>query len=63
MGQYPVQHCEDGWVYNAEEDACYWFEEERLIWMDAEAKCVEKGAHLTSVNSEDELQFLRGKNE
>lgn len=39
----------------------YRFETEKKTWMNAEADCVNQGAHLTSIHSQEELDFLLGE--
>ncbi|CAJ0601321.1 unnamed protein product [Cylicocyclus nassatus] len=52
-------HCENGWAYLDETDACY----KTFYWEtfnNAESLCRNFGAHLTSIHSANENQFVAG---
>ncbi|KAM8860923.1 brevican core protein isoform 4-T4 [Synchiropus picturatus] len=55
-----VEHaCADGWV--AHMGSCYLYLSERRTWSDAEDHCQELNAHLVSISSVEEQQFLNAK--
>ncbi|XP_053741542.1 aggrecan core protein isoform X2 [Synchiropus splendidus] len=55
-----VEHgCADGWV--AHMGSCYLHLSERRTWSDAEDHCQELNAHLVSISSVEEQQFLNAK--
>uniref|UniRef100_A0AC34PV29 C-type lectin domain-containing protein n=1 Tax=Panagrolaimus sp. JU765 TaxID=591449 RepID=A0AC34PV29_9BILA len=55
-----VNICDDEWIYFPSTDFCY-----RVFyhsdWTTAENNCVERGAHLVSIHSKEENDFLQGK--
>ncbi|KAM9808129.1 aggrecan core protein-like [Neosynchiropus ocellatus] len=53
--------CADGWV--AYMGSCYLHFSERRTWSDAEDHCQELNAHLVSISSVEEQQFLNAKGE
>ena len=56
----PTEHrgdCKEGW--EAYGDSCFFFSEEKRTWFDAEAVCMEAGAHLTSCIDGTDFEFLR----
>ena len=55
------QQCDPSWIYTEHGDACYKTEPLALTWDLAEQNCVNKGAHLTSIHSQEELDFVHGK--
>uniref|UniRef100_A0A667Z767 Aggrecan core protein n=1 Tax=Myripristis murdjan TaxID=586833 RepID=A0A667Z767_9TELE len=52
----PVQGCADGWVEFM--GSCYLHFAERDTWSDAEQRCRELNAHLVSITSQEEQQFV-----
>ena len=52
--------CDFGWHHNASSlpDSCYFASDEVANATQAEGICNTKGAHLASINSEEEMQFL-----
>ncbi|CAJ0601322.1 unnamed protein product [Cylicocyclus nassatus] len=50
-------HCENGWAYFGETDACYKVFHWGAFYR-AESRCRDVGAHLTSIHSEDENHFV-----
>jgi hypothetical protein len=52
--------CDPGWTLFA--DRCFIYEKSELAWKDAESVCFNdfKGAHLVSIHSEAENQFING---
>ena len=40
---------------------CYYLEDRKMHFKDAEANCVEQGAHLASIHSQEENDFIWGK--
>lgn len=59
-----MQGCEDGWVSSplaASADSCYKFVTTQMAsWAQAEGLCVEMGAHLTVLETVDELIWMKG---
>ena len=55
-----VSYCPSEWMYFEESDACYkiFF---KATWQDAEAFCIIQNAHLVSIHSETENQFVNCK--
>ncbi|KHJ92605.1 lectin C-type domain protein [Oesophagostomum dentatum] len=53
-------HCESEWTYFVQANSCYkvFFGQK---WADAEAFCVEQGAHLASVHSAQENTFIASR--
>lgn len=52
--------CDSEWAFFNESDSCYktFY---NLKWNDAEATCVENGAHLASIHSDAENSFVAGE--
>ncbi|XP_054845536.1 C-type lectin domain family 4 member F-like [Eublepharis macularius] len=48
-----------GW--NFYKGSFYFFSQEAKTWQEAEEACMSHGAHLTSVASKEEMEYLRGK--
>ena len=48
--------CEPGW--ETFENSCYKFVDESKDWISAENDCVDSGAHLASIHSDGEVQFM-----
>ncbi|XP_071012458.1 C-type lectin domain family 4 member E-like isoform X1 [Oncorhynchus clarkii lewisi] len=46
---------EEWWSF---QDSCYLASKRKLNWKSAEEKCIELGAHLLVLNSEDELDYI-----
>lgn len=59
----PPTSCDEGWLYFAPANACYLEFNETGVqtWQPAEAICVEHGAHLASLHSEEEAKWILGK--
>uniref|UniRef100_A0A8B9QUS3 Aggrecan core protein n=1 Tax=Anas platyrhynchos TaxID=8839 RepID=A0A8B9QUS3_ANAPL len=51
-----LQNCEDGWTKF--QGHCYRHFEERETWMDAETRCREHQAHLSSIITPEEQEFV-----
>lgn len=51
-----VQGCAEGWV--AFRGNCYFHFAERDTWLEAEQHCQELNAHLVSITSQEEQQFV-----
>ena len=49
--------CEPGW--SMFKGACYRFYQDEKDWDNAEKKCVQEGAHLASLFSDEEASFVR----
>ncbi|XP_035754330.1 CD209 antigen-like protein A [Egretta garzetta] len=49
--------CSVGWKIF--EKSCYSFSTEMMSWSDAKETCIDQGAHLVTVNSEPEQEFLK----
>lgn len=52
----PVQGCADGWLEF--KGSCYLHFAERDTWSEAEQRCQELNAHLVSISSQEEQQFV-----
>ncbi|XP_050929130.1 aggrecan core protein isoform X2 [Lates calcarifer] len=52
----PVQGCAEGWLEFM--GNCYLHFAERYTWSDAEQRCQELNAHLVSISSQEEQQFV-----
>uniref|UniRef100_A0A3B4T2D9 Aggrecan core protein n=1 Tax=Seriola dumerili TaxID=41447 RepID=A0A3B4T2D9_SERDU len=52
----PVQGCSEGWVEFM--GSCYLHFAERYTWADAEQRCQELNAHLVSISSQEEQNFV-----
>ncbi|KAK5927590.1 hypothetical protein CgunFtcFv8_012730 [Champsocephalus gunnari] len=52
----PVQGCAEGWLEF--KGSCYLHFAERDTWSEAEQRCQEVNAHLVSIGSQDEQQFV-----
>ncbi|XP_030587704.1 aggrecan core protein [Archocentrus centrarchus] len=52
----PVQGCPDGWMEFM--GSCYLHFGDRDTWSEAEQRCQELNAHLVSISSQEEQQFL-----
>ena len=51
-----IGRCKNGWsIYG---NACYKVSDETTYWYDAERTCNEFGAHLTSIHSKEEADFI-----
>eukprot|EP00058_Branchiostoma_floridae_P019226 XP_002604716.1 hypothetical protein BRAFLDRAFT_80311 [Branchiostoma floridae] len=50
-------YCDDGWVIW--ENYCYLFRTQELTWQQAENRCSQVGAHLASVRTGQENEFIR----
>nr|XP_061812451.1 aggrecan core protein-like [Nerophis lumbriciformis] len=57
--QEAVHSCPEGWLEFM--GSCYLHFTDRHTWSDAEQRCQELNAHLVSVRSEEEQQFLNSK--
>lgn len=51
-----VQGCPEGWLEF--KGSCYLHFEERDTWSEAEQRCQELNAHLVSITSPEEQQFV-----
>lgn len=51
-----VQGCPDGWLEF--KGSCYLHFAERDTWSEAEQRCQELNAHLVSITSQEEQQFV-----
>ena len=51
-----IGSCEAGWTLNR--DHCYYLVNSAAFFDEAEADCVSKGGHVTSVNDQEEQSFL-----
>lgn len=51
-----VHGCAEGWLEFM--GNCYLHFAERLTWADAEQRCQEVNAHLVSISSQEEQQFV-----
>ncbi|KAK6046632.1 lectin C-type domain protein [Cooperia oncophora] len=58
---FPVscEPCEDEWIFVARVHSCYMAPHHPLTWLDAEEYCQQSGAHLVSVNSIKESDYIR----
>ncbi|CCD65631.1 C-type lectin domain-containing protein [Caenorhabditis elegans] len=54
---FPTGTCPDGWVRFS--DSCYWIEQHKQSFAEAEKRCYEKNATLFVVNSQDEWDAVR----
>ncbi|XP_044213810.1 aggrecan core protein isoform X2 [Thunnus albacares] len=52
----PVQGCAEGWLEF--KGSCYLHFSERHTWSEAEQRCQELNAHLVSISSQEEQQFV-----
>uniref|UniRef100_A0AC34FSW1 C-type lectin domain-containing protein n=1 Tax=Panagrolaimus sp. ES5 TaxID=591445 RepID=A0AC34FSW1_9BILA len=50
--------CPNGWIYNGKTGYCYFVREEVASWEENENWCFSQGAHLASVHSDDENNFI-----
>ncbi|XP_078660072.1 uncharacterized protein LOC144904802 [Branchiostoma floridae x Branchiostoma belcheri] len=54
----PAQtYCDDGWILW--ENYCYLFQTQEQKWTQAESRCTQVGAHLASVRTAQENEFIR----
>ena len=49
------------WGFTEHEGHCYAGQVELLSWSQAEANCAEYNAHVASIHSQEENDFVRGK--
>lgn len=54
-----VGHCDLGWYWNNVTNACYYHNTTKTTQPEAEELCVAQGAHLTSIGSEQEKEFIQ----
>ncbi|XP_047435769.1 aggrecan core protein-like isoform X2 [Mugil cephalus] len=50
------QQCEDGWIKF--QGNCYQHSSDREVWLDAEQRCRDLNAHLVSINTPEEQNFI-----
>ena len=53
--------CDEGWEYLAHTDSCYLHISTEKIIADAKDECLSHDAHLTPINSQEELTFASSK--
>ena len=53
--------CEEGWYYNDTINSCYKILEPVHTWYDARTACVNEGANMLSILSEEEKLYVMGK--
>lgn len=56
LGVVALQGCAEGWLDFR--GSCYLHFAERYTWTDAEQRCQELNAHLVSISSQEEQQFV-----
>lgn len=54
-----LANCEEGWIKF--QGHCYRHFEERETWMDAESRCREHQAHLSSIITPEEQEFVNSE--
>mmetsp|Transcript_36406 Transcript_36406/g.46364 ORF Transcript_36406/g.46364 Transcript_36406/m.46364 type:complete len:99 (-) Transcript_36406:46-342(-) len=53
-----VADCIDGFYLNPANGFCYKYHGYESTWFDAESSCIEEGGHLTSLENQEESDFV-----
>uniref|UniRef100_A0A1I7YDX9 C-type lectin domain-containing protein n=1 Tax=Steinernema glaseri TaxID=37863 RepID=A0A1I7YDX9_9BILA len=57
------QLCPDRWAFFNQTNSCFKYIKQRSTWKAAEEFCITKGAHMVSIHSEEENNFVKGMSE